>query len=226
MRRCASSGGNIAAKRRMAREVDGPVFLRRICGCIAVSWQTRDRVRKSIKRKQVSVGSKCHGFRLFILHLNPTLDRVRLIDLLKPRHRGQRDKDKAEGHFRNTGRRRSAAACRSPAVDSACRMGAATGRSGFEGRFESECSFSFAVSSAAPHHAKQASPNPGRRQAAALRASAPKRNPPSSLDTVEYLRARAERADLKDFDRVLKMVPSGPPDPGDELPPNYKRPRR
>jgi uncharacterized protein (DUF1778 family) len=45
----------------------------------------------------------------------------------------------------------------------------------------------------------------------------------SSLNTVDYLRARAERADLKDFDRIMKIVPSGPPDPGDELPANYKR---
>ena len=45
----------------------------------------------------------------------------------------------------------------------------------------------------------------------------------SSLNTVDYLRTRAERADLKDFDRIMKIVPSGPPDPGDELPANYKR---
>ena len=45
----------------------------------------------------------------------------------------------------------------------------------------------------------------------------------SSLNTVDYLRARAERADLKGFDRIMKIVPSGPPDPGDELPANYKR---
>ena len=48
----------------------------------------------------------------------------------------------------------------------------------------------------------------------------------SSLNTVDYLRARAERADLKDFDRIMKIVPSGPPDPGDELPPNDKRKAR
>jgi hypothetical protein len=45
----------------------------------------------------------------------------------------------------------------------------------------------------------------------------------SSLNTVDYLRARAERADLKDFDRIMKIVPDCPPDPGDELPPDYKR---
>ena len=45
----------------------------------------------------------------------------------------------------------------------------------------------------------------------------------SSLNTVDYLRARAERADLKDFDRIMKIVPDGSPDPGDELPPDYKR---
>jgi len=45
----------------------------------------------------------------------------------------------------------------------------------------------------------------------------------SSLDTVDYLRARAERADLAAFDRIMKKIPSGPPDPDDELPPKYKR---
>ena len=45
----------------------------------------------------------------------------------------------------------------------------------------------------------------------------------SSLETVDYLRQRAERANLKDFDQILKMVPDSDPDPGDELPPNYKR---
>lgn len=45
----------------------------------------------------------------------------------------------------------------------------------------------------------------------------------SSLATVDYLRERAERANLKDFDRILGKVPDVPPDPGDELPPNYKR---
>jgi hypothetical protein len=48
----------------------------------------------------------------------------------------------------------------------------------------------------------------------------------SSLETIDYLRQRAERANLKDFDRILKMVPAAPPDPGDELPPGYKRRRR
>lgn len=40
----------------------------------------------------------------------------------------------------------------------------------------------------------------------------------SSLETVDYLRARAERADLKEFDRVLDLVPDTAPDSGDELP--------
>ena len=30
----------------------------------------------------------------------------------------------------------------------------------------------------------------------------------SSLDTVDYLRARAERADLAAFDRIMKKVPT------------------
>lgn len=45
----------------------------------------------------------------------------------------------------------------------------------------------------------------------------------SSLETVDYLRKRAERANLKDFDQLLKMVPDAAPDPGDELPPEFKR---
>jgi len=45
----------------------------------------------------------------------------------------------------------------------------------------------------------------------------------SSLNTVDYLRGRAERADLEAFDRIMEKVPCAPPDPGDELPPNYKR---
>jgi len=47
----------------------------------------------------------------------------------------------------------------------------------------------------------------------------------SSLGTVDYLRSRAERADLAAFERIMKKIPSGPPDPGDELPPKYKRGR-
>jgi uncharacterized protein (DUF1778 family) len=45
----------------------------------------------------------------------------------------------------------------------------------------------------------------------------------SSLETVDYLRKRAERAKIKDFDQLLKMVPDAPPDSGDELPPEFKR---
>ena len=48
----------------------------------------------------------------------------------------------------------------------------------------------------------------------------------SSLNTVDYLRARAERADLEAFDRIMEKVPCVPPDPGDELPPNFKKRRR
>lgn len=35
--------------------------------------------------------------------------------------------------------------------------------------------------------------------------------------TVDYLRHRAERANLRDFDRLLALVPNSEPDPGDEL---------
>jgi len=47
----------------------------------------------------------------------------------------------------------------------------------------------------------------------------------SSLGTVDYLRSRAERADLAAFDRIMNKIPSGPPDPGDELPQKSKRKR-
>lgn len=40
----------------------------------------------------------------------------------------------------------------------------------------------------------------------------------SSLDTVDYLRERAARADVNDFDRVLDMVPDVEPDVHDRLP--------
>jgi predicted transcriptional regulator len=45
----------------------------------------------------------------------------------------------------------------------------------------------------------------------------------SALETVDYLRHRAERANLKEFDRLLSMVPDSEPDSGDELPPKDKR---
>lgn len=40
----------------------------------------------------------------------------------------------------------------------------------------------------------------------------------SALETVDYLRERAKRAKLKDFDRLLASVPNTKPDMGDELP--------
>ena len=40
----------------------------------------------------------------------------------------------------------------------------------------------------------------------------------SSMATVEYLRERAARADLAEFDRILESIPDVAPDPGDELP--------
>jgi|Laugrefabdmm15dn_1035133.scaffolds.fasta_scaffold70296_2 predicted transcriptional regulator len=45
----------------------------------------------------------------------------------------------------------------------------------------------------------------------------------SALDTVDYLRQRAERANLKDFDNLLARVPDAAADPGDELPPKHRR---
>ncbi len=40
----------------------------------------------------------------------------------------------------------------------------------------------------------------------------------SALDTVDYLRQRAARADVSDFDRVLEMVPDVEPEAHDRLP--------
>jgi hypothetical protein len=40
----------------------------------------------------------------------------------------------------------------------------------------------------------------------------------SALETVDYLRRRAERANLDDFDQLLSMVPGTEPDLRDELP--------
>jgi predicted transcriptional regulator len=45
----------------------------------------------------------------------------------------------------------------------------------------------------------------------------------SALETVDYLRQRAARANLKDFDRLLGKVPDCAPDPGDELPAKRRR---
>lgn len=39
----------------------------------------------------------------------------------------------------------------------------------------------------------------------------------SALETVDYLRARAKRADLVEFDRLLARVPGTEPDAGDRL---------
>lgn len=48
----------------------------------------------------------------------------------------------------------------------------------------------------------------------------------SSLDTVDYLRSRADHADLDAFDRIMKRIPSRSPDPGDEIPESYKKTKR
>lgn len=40
----------------------------------------------------------------------------------------------------------------------------------------------------------------------------------ASLRTVDYLRQRASRANLADFDRILALVPDGEPDEADRLP--------
>lgn len=44
----------------------------------------------------------------------------------------------------------------------------------------------------------------------------------SALDTVDYLRQRAVRANLKDFDSLLARVPDAAPDPGDEPAPKHR----
>ncbi|MCP5531751.1 MAG: toxin-antitoxin system HicB family antitoxin [Akkermansiaceae bacterium] len=41
----------------------------------------------------------------------------------------------------------------------------------------------------------------------------------AALETVDYLRERAARANLKEFDRLLSLVPDAEPDRGDEMPP-------
>lgn len=40
----------------------------------------------------------------------------------------------------------------------------------------------------------------------------------AALSTVDYLGERAKRADFKEFERIMALIPAGPPDPGDELP--------
>lgn len=40
----------------------------------------------------------------------------------------------------------------------------------------------------------------------------------SALSTVDYLRERAERADFKEFERIMALIPACDPDPGDEMP--------
>ena len=40
----------------------------------------------------------------------------------------------------------------------------------------------------------------------------------SSIGTADYLRERASRADLAEFDQLMVKVPDVAPDPGDELP--------
>lgn len=45
----------------------------------------------------------------------------------------------------------------------------------------------------------------------------------SAIKTVDCIRQRAERANLKDFDRLLSLVPDSEPDHGDELPVKSKR---
>jgi hypothetical protein len=45
----------------------------------------------------------------------------------------------------------------------------------------------------------------------------------SALETVDYLRQRATRANLKDFDRLLGKVLDCAPDAGDQLPAKRRR---
>ena len=42
----------------------------------------------------------------------------------------------------------------------------------------------------------------------------------SAAEQFEYLKARAARGRIEDFDRVMAAVPDVPPMPGDELPPD------
>ena len=45
----------------------------------------------------------------------------------------------------------------------------------------------------------------------------------AALTTEEYLQTRAKRASRRKFDVALATVPSVSPQPGDELPPGYRR---
>ncbi len=40
----------------------------------------------------------------------------------------------------------------------------------------------------------------------------------AAMSTVDYLCERAKRADFKEFERILSLIPDAPPDAGDELP--------
>lgn len=44
----------------------------------------------------------------------------------------------------------------------------------------------------------------------------------SALETVDYLRHRADRANLKEFDRLLSTVPDAEPDCEDAIPADVK----
>ena len=46
----------------------------------------------------------------------------------------------------------------------------------------------------------------------------------SALDAERYLRERAARGKLVDFDLIMSKVRDVPPQPGDELPPGYVSP--
>ncbi len=45
----------------------------------------------------------------------------------------------------------------------------------------------------------------------------------SALRTYDLIARRAQRGSREKFLEALAAVPDSPPDPGDELPPNYKR---
>ncbi|MGA2554996.1 MAG: hypothetical protein ABSG04_01815 [Verrucomicrobiota bacterium] len=47
--------------------------------------------------------------------------------------------------------------------------------------------------------------------------------PPAACRGSDDMKARAKRANLAEFDRIMAKVPKVPPLPGDELPPGYKR---
>ena len=46
----------------------------------------------------------------------------------------------------------------------------------------------------------------------------------TKADTAEFFNSRTQRASGKTLSEILNLVPDNPPEPGDELPEDWKRP--